>query len=333
MAEIFLSHSSLDKPFARRLGNDLQKNKLKVWIDEAEINVGDSLIDKISNGIINCDFLIVLLSKSSVNSEWVKRELNIALTREINGKKIVVLPCLIDNCEIPIFLSDRKYADFRLNESYTQMLDEILHAVGKAYTNTSNDKENQHGNSTVTPPKGKALIDDSAIRNLKIKLGQDPLLPSIKFSDDAVVYVIEQSIKPLAKAWERKLQELDSLFFARTNSVSDGSTSKKGENMFLTLEKVVGGDLPRLKVINKPTTKELKLHASLQRLRTSNSNTNFNGGTITIAFHSNVYEIIYTGTKKSIANSYNQHLTKEEIESIVSTMTTWLLRNIENATD
>jgi hypothetical protein len=41
---IFLSHSSADKPFARRLAGDLRARGVRVWLDEAEIGIGDSLI-------------------------------------------------------------------------------------------------------------------------------------------------------------------------------------------------------------------------------------------------------------------------------------------------
>lgn len=131
MIGVFLSHSSKNKSVARRLGNDLRRHGAKVWIDEAEINIGDSLIDKISEGIVQMDYLLVLLSRDSSTSEWVKKEVNIALTQEICGKKIKVLPCLLDDCEIPPFLLDKKYADFRENSKYyVDSLSMIVKALG-----------------------------------------------------------------------------------------------------------------------------------------------------------------------------------------------------------
>ena len=62
MSSIFLSHNSKDKPFVRSLARYLEKAGIKVWVDEAEINVGDSLIQKISNGIENMRYLGVILS-------------------------------------------------------------------------------------------------------------------------------------------------------------------------------------------------------------------------------------------------------------------------------
>lgn len=46
MSSIFLSHNSKDKEFVRRLANRLESYGVKVWVDEAEIKVGESLIKK-----------------------------------------------------------------------------------------------------------------------------------------------------------------------------------------------------------------------------------------------------------------------------------------------
>lgn len=42
MSKVFLSHNHADKPFTRRLANDLRQAGHSVWIDEAEINIGPS---------------------------------------------------------------------------------------------------------------------------------------------------------------------------------------------------------------------------------------------------------------------------------------------------
>ena len=95
MASIFLSHTAKDKKFVRELANHLKQYNVKVWVDEAEIKLGDSLIRKIEMGIVEMEFLGVVLSPNSVNSEWVRREVEIAMTNEINGKDIKVLPLLL----------------------------------------------------------------------------------------------------------------------------------------------------------------------------------------------------------------------------------------------
>jgi hypothetical protein len=125
--KVFLCHSSSDKLFVDRLASDLEKVNIGVWYDKWEIKVGDSLIEKIQDGLDKNDYLTVILSPESVISEWVKRELNSALMREIKEKKIVVLPCLLRNCIRPTFLEEKKCADFR--NSYEDGFTELLLAI------------------------------------------------------------------------------------------------------------------------------------------------------------------------------------------------------------
>lgn len=126
MPKIFLSHSSKDKKFARRLARDLQTTGVSVWIDEAEMFVGDSLIRKLEHAIRNTDFLGVILTPDSIKSEWVQREVEIALNHEIKGKKIKVLPIFYKDCEVPGFLSGKVWADFRGKQSYKSGLAALL---------------------------------------------------------------------------------------------------------------------------------------------------------------------------------------------------------------
>ena len=110
---VFISYSHLDKGFVKDLATALVKNNANVWIDEWELNVGDSIIDRIQRAIESAGALLVVLSKASVDSEWCKKELNAGLIRELEEKRVVVLPVLKEDCKIPTFLRDKKYADFR----------------------------------------------------------------------------------------------------------------------------------------------------------------------------------------------------------------------------
>lgn len=127
MSSIFLSHNSADKEFVRKLSTDLKKAGIEFWLDEVEMKVGDSLIDRISKGIGNCKYLAVVLSPHSVNSEWVKREVEIALNSEISGRRLIVLPVLVKDCVIPEFLKGKVYADFR--QDYETGIAALLSAV------------------------------------------------------------------------------------------------------------------------------------------------------------------------------------------------------------
>lgn len=113
MSSIFISYNHSDKPFVQSLSNHLRNLGVSIWIDEAEIKIGDSLIEKIRDGIDRVDFVAVVLSSHSVNSSWVRKEVDIAMNQEIEGKRVKVLPLLIDDCDPPGFLKGKLYADFR----------------------------------------------------------------------------------------------------------------------------------------------------------------------------------------------------------------------------
>ncbi len=126
MSSVFLSHTSADKPFVRRLADDLRDAGVRVWLDEAEIQVGDSLLRKIEDGISSMEYLAVVLSPRSVSSEWVQRELEAAMNEEIGGKKVKVLPLLMEKCDLPPFLRGKLYADFTTETEYANSLSQLI---------------------------------------------------------------------------------------------------------------------------------------------------------------------------------------------------------------
>jgi len=70
MESVFISHNWNDKPLARKIAQTLSGFAIRVWLDEAEIKLGDSLIEKIRDGIDSVDYVLALLSKDAVESEW-----------------------------------------------------------------------------------------------------------------------------------------------------------------------------------------------------------------------------------------------------------------------
>jgi hypothetical protein len=102
-----------------------------VWFDQKEIHVGGSLTKRIGDALRSNDFIIVVLSPSSVRSAWVQRELGEAMAREINEKRVVVLPVLARPCKVPAFLTDKKYADFTRNSDLA--LESLASAIEHHY--------------------------------------------------------------------------------------------------------------------------------------------------------------------------------------------------------
>jgi hypothetical protein len=115
MAKIFISHSSKDKEFAGRLAFDLKELGHNPWLDEWEIKVGECIATKIEENLSNSDYVVLVLTPQSVASGWVDREWKTAYWTEIEQRRILVLPVLLEDCEIPTLLKTKKYADFRKN--------------------------------------------------------------------------------------------------------------------------------------------------------------------------------------------------------------------------
>jgi len=135
--KVYLSHAHEDKDIVEAIGSWLTKKGLEVWIDNWRLTPGDSLIDKIGEGIETSDRLVVFLSPASVISSWVKKEVATGLVMEIAeekglGEKFVV-PALLAPCKVPILLRDKLYANFTdkafeaaCEELYRGIIDEPL---------------------------------------------------------------------------------------------------------------------------------------------------------------------------------------------------------------
>lgn len=127
---MFLIHAYEDRSFARRVASDLGAKGVGVWIGEVEMGVGDSLLEKITGASGEVDYLGVIISRDSARSDWVTRELQIAMSGEVAGKRVRVLPLLLRGGTLPAALSGTTYADFTSEPAYPTGLDQVLTWLG-----------------------------------------------------------------------------------------------------------------------------------------------------------------------------------------------------------
>ena len=89
--DAFISHATEDKAtLVKPLATALKKRGLKIWYDEFELRVGDSLRESIDKGLASSRYGIVILSKSFFAKKWPKYELNGLTAREMDGKKLIL---------------------------------------------------------------------------------------------------------------------------------------------------------------------------------------------------------------------------------------------------
>ena len=90
--DVFISHASEDKGrVVRPLAQALVEQGLKVWYDEFELKIGDSLRRKIDRGLANSKFGIVVLSKAFIRKGWTNYELD-GIISKVNTGEQVILP-------------------------------------------------------------------------------------------------------------------------------------------------------------------------------------------------------------------------------------------------
>jgi hypothetical protein len=132
MSRAFISYSHRDSPHAEWLAQWLGAQGARIWIDLWEIGVGDSIVERINEGIAASDYLLALLSPNSVASRWVKEEINAALVTTIEQRGAKLLPVLLEECSLPPLIATRRYADLSRPETRHAELGALLAAMGLA---------------------------------------------------------------------------------------------------------------------------------------------------------------------------------------------------------
>lgn len=77
--DIFISYSRRDQEFVTRLASDLDAHISGVWFDQSAIQAGEKWHDEILEGIHDCKAFILVLSPDTIESRYVREEVNKAL--------------------------------------------------------------------------------------------------------------------------------------------------------------------------------------------------------------------------------------------------------------
>jgi hypothetical protein len=123
--DVFISHASEDKDaVVRPLANALRDGGLKVWYDEFELKIGDSLRRKIDAGLAKSKFGVVVLSRSFFGKGWTNYELDGLVTRAVTGEQIL-LPIWHDITKKELIEYSPTLADKVARSTATHTVEEI----------------------------------------------------------------------------------------------------------------------------------------------------------------------------------------------------------------
>jgi hypothetical protein len=127
--KVFISHSNADKPFVDRLVTDLAARVIPAWQDRLDMTVGDGVAGSISEGLAGARYFLIVLSQSSIGSRWVQEDVNGALMQQAAESGTFLVPVLLQDCDVPPVLQQRRYADFR--SDYNRGLGDLLEVWDK----------------------------------------------------------------------------------------------------------------------------------------------------------------------------------------------------------
>lgn len=89
--DAFISYASEDKnDFVRPLAEALKNAEYKIWYDEFELKVGDSLRRSIDHGLASSRYGIVIFSSFFFQKNWPQYELDGLVSKEMEGKKVIL---------------------------------------------------------------------------------------------------------------------------------------------------------------------------------------------------------------------------------------------------
>ena len=119
----FVSYAHADKHRVDNITSRLRSKGVRISGDW-DFRGGDSLVQRISQSISKSSFLVVALSPASCKSLWVSKELEAAQSLQLSGGQLRIVPVLLAQCEIPIFL--RNTLRFDLTSDDSDELDRLL---------------------------------------------------------------------------------------------------------------------------------------------------------------------------------------------------------------
>lgn len=103
---VFLCHASEDKALVRQIAEDLTANGVDVFYDDWCITYGDSLRQRIDEGLQDCTHFVVLLTEASLDKPWVNAEIDAGFVRKLSGQcRFVPLRYQLDIDDVPPLLA------------------------------------------------------------------------------------------------------------------------------------------------------------------------------------------------------------------------------------
>jgi tetratricopeptide (TPR) repeat protein len=123
--DVFVCHANSDRNLVNPLVRQLREAGITVWIDDDQVEPGQSIVGRIQEGLSQSRYLLVCLSPAFLESSWCRAELAAVLKTQVDSDQARVLPVVIAGLEdaaIPPLLADIRHSDVRSGPGLEQLL-------------------------------------------------------------------------------------------------------------------------------------------------------------------------------------------------------------------
>jgi formylglycine-generating enzyme required for sulfatase activity len=158
--DVFLSYSSVDQHWARRLKKALERRGLTVWLDQDEIPPGALFVEALEQGLRESKAVALIVSPESLASGWVKEEYSraVALARSPHAALPLIPILLRDVKELPGFLANRNFVDFRDNDSFDPSVELLVWGI-----------TGKKGEIGPDPPKPSRRSGETCVNSIRME--------------------------------------------------------------------------------------------------------------------------------------------------------------------
>ncbi len=208
--KVFISHSHSDREFTERLARDLMAHGQNVWFDKWDIRPGDSIVTKIfEEGLADAEAFLIVLSKDSVRSDWVREELNVATVRRIEDLTRVI-PVLKEDVEVPTALRTMHWVDMRTD--FAAGVRSILNVLAGVSERPPLGERPAHLRSIIQPVAGLSrLASTVGFHLLEATDVDEPFLRAVRNAE------LAEALKLTPVEVNDAVDELESQGLAETN--------------------------------------------------------------------------------------------------------------------
>ncbi len=190
--DAFLSHASDDDEWCIRLAERLRDEGVRVWFDKWELQPGDNLLARINDGLKRSRKMIAVFSTSYFRDDktWTRTEGFAQQSPDILSKERLLIPLLIEDCEIEPILRPLLRIDFRNRDDFDLRFRQLIEALDLPRREFAREEEFEFREHQLDPKergrrsyaKGKRFEDEIATlyRLLGFETKQDTELSGIQ---------------------------------------------------------------------------------------------------------------------------------------------------------